>query len=120
MNTELLLKVKAHILEEPKRLNMSTWVRTDEVGPDAPSCGTIACIAGWVCLLIDADFDRRRSYRVNAIRLLGITEEQADRLFYIEAWPSEFYLDYSNTFSFAKMAKVTAERIDYFINTKGD
>lgn len=46
------------IREEPKRLDMNTWLSYFQGKPnystykeDLPSCGTIGCFAGWVCVL---------------------------------------------------------------------
>lgn len=62
----LLLKVKAHILAVPKRYNQSVWcvVAKNETQikqalfdgvidkrSDLPECGTVGCIAGWICHL---------------------------------------------------------------------
>jgi len=61
LNIELFEKVKAHILEEPRRLSQITWVTTREQQPvrfaeivssdQEPPCGTVACVAGWTSLL---------------------------------------------------------------------
>lgn len=57
---DLLLRIKAIVLDEPKRLDMRWWVsrwkgkRTHDacVDPPAPACGTVGCIAGWGALLL--------------------------------------------------------------------
>jgi hypothetical protein len=73
MNIELLQKVKAHILEEPKRFNLHYWggiidpsfygslgEKIDDYGPDDietaihkqhPPCGAVGCIAGNILIL---------------------------------------------------------------------
>lgn len=73
MNIELLQKVKAHILEEPRRFNLGYWggivdpkfynellAEEDEGGDEElesvlakqrPPCGAVGCIAGNVCIL---------------------------------------------------------------------
>lgn len=68
---KLLLKVKTRILEEPKRLRMSEWIRIKAMDATAeedtmcdgcgkegrseeiqyPACNTVGCIAGWMDLL---------------------------------------------------------------------
>jgi len=43
----LMSDIRAYILEEPKRINMSDWIETDmkyikeEHGVDGPVCGTL-------------------------------------------------------------------------------
>lgn len=58
---ELLNRVKDIILEEPRRLNMDDWIIAfqhtgwHDSGVNfehAPACGTIACVAGWVHVLL--------------------------------------------------------------------
>jgi hypothetical protein len=52
---ELLDEIKAVITAEPKRINMDNWLfdPKDVPEPSRPACGTVACIAGWTCLLVD-------------------------------------------------------------------
>lgn len=133
MNIELLNKVKAHILEEPKRLDMSVILRR------APrnACGTAGCVDGWAQVLsncaalgslvfFDGDYVKGRE-------LLGLTQEEAERLFsdpkdgydedhveYAEnGWPEEFIDRYRKARNASQRAIVTVERIDHFIKTKG-
>src|SRR5271170_7179975 len=94
MNTELLLKVKQHILEEPSRLIMGDWLMAYPPGLNirdfaaritVPSCGTVGCIAGWVCEL--GGVEQARSYTsLRAAQLLDISSEDARRLFHRERW----------------------------------
>lgn len=122
MNVKLLRKVKKHILAEPKRFCFH-WARKSLEAP----CGTRACIAGWTIILgaglmepFDADGDlvipksltrnKMGYYSGPASKLLGITEEQADRLFVY--WPSPFK-------DRGYDAKTAAARIEHFIKTEG-
>jgi len=77
----LLRKVKQHILEDPERIAMGVW-RIEErgianrYGLEIPSCGTVACIAGWTEIL------SRQPPSHEASDILGITDEQSGELFY--------------------------------------
>lgn len=55
MNVKLLREVAEHILEEPKRFQMETFISRDmdffRRRHIAPACGTVGCIAGWTCIL---------------------------------------------------------------------
>jgi len=52
MNVDLLLKVRAAILEEPKRIDMEAWSETKKNScRELPKCGAVACISGWACVL---------------------------------------------------------------------
>lgn len=47
----LLQDVKRAIQEEPKRADMSTFIEERRPEDGGPACGTVGCIAGWICLL---------------------------------------------------------------------
>lgn len=57
---DLLLRIKAIVAEEPKRLDMRWWVSRwrGRKLPSAyfkakePACGTVGCIAGWGAILL--------------------------------------------------------------------
>jgi hypothetical protein len=117
INVKLLRKVQKHILAEPKRVNMGTFIYRKKDEPDMcekwPACGTVACIAGWAVTL-----SQKKEMNYNAIperarRLLGLDWEQANYLFYdrpcmVMATPQT-----------AAHAQQTAKLIDHFIAIKG-
>lgn len=145
MNTELLLKVKAAILEEPKRLDMSDWAMSEfdmKLLPEdiQPPCNTVACIAGWAISIHNNIFgeelytlvkSKPAQYAAEGVYdhyhfgphfeakgLLELTEEQADSLFYREYWPLQFRAPYTNAAQGSILrAKLAADRIDHFIAT---
>lgn len=51
MNLELAKRVRQIIRDNPERHNQSTWFSDNETLPNDPSCGTTACLAGWVAAL---------------------------------------------------------------------
>lgn len=138
MNKELLLRVKAHILEEPRRLNMSNWIQNAEAGlcvsyefesgeldihtlskDEVPPCGTVACIAGWACLLSDKKV-RNYSAESTAIRSLNITFGQSEKLFFPYGWPNKAdYEEYQSCGNAEQRAQIVARVIDGFIATEG-
>jgi hypothetical protein len=97
----LLQRVKAHILEEPLRLNMTDWVRRGErrIGEmvddgeheAVPPCGTVACVAGWV---VELGAKRPKQIPLStpdkAMQLLGIRGVDAWNvdLFFDNQWPA--------------------------------
>jgi hypothetical protein len=143
MNKELLREVKAHILAEPLRLYMSTYVikktenssrysLTDIYGNPRPfpECGTVGCIAGWGGLLhpikrvlfeasnmFKPRFDSDKGWRGYA-KMFDLTPTQAERLFEPRAWPVQFR---AGTFNDGrrKTAELAAACIDFFIKTDG-
>src|ERR1700727_2591993 len=99
VNKELLKKVRDIIVEEPKRLNMRYWgvhetltdpvFFTDKI--EYPSCGTVACLAGWTILAQHPRENWKRILNVKggafgvsiaheAIEALGLHEEYYETL----------------------------------------
>jgi hypothetical protein len=95
MNVKLLRKVKRHILEEPKRFLMSTIDTHGAPGEETgyggkfAKCGTAACICGWACALSGTAW--REARFATAEKLLGITPNEAARLFEPGCWPEQFH-----------------------------
>jgi hypothetical protein len=145
MNIELLQRVKQHILDEPRRLNMGTWVSTvrktvpaftgvyGRGEADLPPCGTVACVAGWAVLLSRfngkpeeyAAFIRERNTLspdglTSSIgqEELGLSPSQMETLFYVGRWPERFRVAHEQAeeaADYQAMAQITADRIDYLI-----
>ena len=110
MNTKLLLEIKKHILTHPKQLNMGTWMTKT-------NCGTTCCIAGWACLLSKELYANTNVWRF-AEKILDI-EGESDRLFHTEDWPTKYRNLYYDAGSSEARAKVTADRIQHYIDTGG-
>jgi hypothetical protein len=118
MNVELLEKIKAHILANPHSIDMRNW---------SGECGTVACIAGHACLFaghkpIKAEGFDYEYFRINgkdaeevAMELLRLSRGDAYSLFHLSHWPDKFFEAYTQAFFTETQAKVTAERIDFFI-----
>lgn len=147
INVKLLLAVKRAILEEPRRINMDISIKRKTTGA-APRCGTVGCIAGWALVLdalskrphkamtrpvmgevlrgLDKAWDS--SVLPNAEELLRLTVSQADRLFYVWNWPASLRIPYraaqfeqhpDTVKDHEAAARITARRIDLFIQTEG-
>lgn len=118
MNTKELLKVKEQILRNPESLDMQVII-----------CGTTACLAGHICINnglepdVNGGFcrlaDGRDTFTV-VRHILKITHIQSRRLFYLSGWPEDLYKRYKRARTAKNRAKVTAERIDRFIESKGE
>lgn len=52
--------------------------------------------------------------------LLGLTSDQAERLFYETNWPDKYYMQYETAKTSRGRARAAANRIDHFIQTKGE
>lgn len=131
LNVELLLKIKAHILEEPKRLAMQDWLVTGlkpgseyhgDIEDTVPDCGTVGCIAGWAVMLVDNTNHENLTSR--AIQLLGITKHPLyEQLFYTDQWRQEIKIEYMLAVEdedHPAIAVATAKQIDWFIANYAD
>lgn len=145
MNTELLLRVRDHILAEPRRLNMSRWAQPARPGNKvkiqyelgeqisdensvkrltartAPPCETVACIAGWAVTLNNPELIKGLSfYQINWYRraqaALDLENDLlADRLFYPQYWPEPFCSAYTKCKTQRQRARLVAKVINNFI-----
>ncbi len=127
MNTKLLRRIKSVIKAEPKRLDMGAWTYRN-VRRSGPPCGTVGCIAGWAVLLSTKGRNNKERYE-NADpsdwagegrRLLKLDAGEAHKLFFVGCWPYELHEAYDDAYGDPKArAKITCERIDRFIESKG-
>lgn len=117
INTRLLRRIQKQILKEPRRFLMHRWF-----------CDTAACIGGWA-IALDKNFklakagvldaQSRRPTSERAAQALGLRRAIAERLFYVDEWPSPFREQYDDALGRAGRARVAARRIEHFIKTKG-
>lgn len=128
INSELLLKVAEYIEGHPKEFDMSHWRGHQKkqlpnpwyrvvVGLPAPTeaCGTTYCMAGWTVALSGGDM--AGNLPAQAQRLLSLSLEQAQRLFYEHNWPQRFRG--SHVKHDADRVWLASERIRHFIATNG-
>lgn len=141
INYPLLRQIRDEILKRPKQFEMSTWFSKD---PGAPMCVTTACIAGWAVTIdkskpecisplvgaksISPKFGNGLDYLSGNVahkmqrrgrQLLGLNSSQANGLFMVSGWPDRFRRSHVSTASQEGRAKIAADRIDFFIKTKG-
>lgn len=101
---ELARKILDQVESQPATLAMETWETVDstdlwdwETGETVEGCGTTRCIAGWAIFFSalpgeSVDAARRRvgdelglpSWPLVAAALLGLSEEEADSLFFTD------------------------------------
>lgn len=128
MNVKLLRKIKKHILEEPRRFLMRTFmVRKNEVigktfNSDSyqqipfAKCGTAACIGGWAVLLSDGMDAPIGSVRERASQLLGLSpNDMHSEVYEVDFWPEEFSVAYRGAKTQRARATVAAKFIDHLI-----
>ena len=75
MRVDRLEIIRDRVLAEPEKLDMSSY-----------HCGTSHCIAGWATWLFAEGDARLAESPEMAQELLGLTNDQADNLFYPPAW----------------------------------
>lgn len=130
INTELLAKVRDHILEEPRRYDQGTWGKQSEEAP----CGTVACLAGWTAYLgglmtLTELQEGAAVVRERAQRALGLSDIEARMLFAGRprcdcgsdlceyGWPHRFAIQYENAMTDEGRARAAADYIDHIIAT---
>lgn len=148
INKKLLRKIRDHILETPKHMNMilfagdTTNCDINYAEAKKYTCNSVGCIAGWACFLGPKTIGTVPYWEIEdkAEELLQLAP-QADwavpsmggKLFYVEGWPLKFKKRLLNdpegdwgdpeNLKFKpgskRYAKVVADRIDHFIETKG-
>lgn len=124
INTELLEQISDYILRHPDELAMDSWSDIPGTIKRFFGCGTTRCIAGTAMFLAQqngADIPNSASTPGMAQQLLGLTFAQAERLFYLQNWPSEYRNAYAPGRKYSDTAAwVTAQRIKHFIATNGE
>lgn len=145
----LLNEAVEHILEEPKRFEMGDWGTTfsddfiseygDQYRTPIPTCNTQGCLAGWIVFLNKprlwksmlkeakttqtCDLDAGIPVAETAAHILGITDEQADSLFYVGGCNTLGWGKFGERFDSARTpkqrAKVLQARVKHFIKTDG-
>lgn len=125
LNVKLLREIQKEISEEPKRLDMGTWLHKYEKHRISdlefvPPCGTVGCIAGWAKILSERAGVVFTNYgtSLNACIALDIQEEDSIYLFYTDHWPDDLqyrYNDADDAKDYTEKAAVTCEAIDRFI-----
>lgn len=134
MNTELLTTIKRIALDDPDHFDMEMF---------ADDCGTTCCIAGFGVKIANPErftelkrmqpppgsstnqwLEDRKRWEAAGAEAIGISKEQAERLFYYESWPLEFELRYNEAIDpdsgdGSLKAATVADRIDHFIATEG-
>lgn len=125
MNVQLLREIQVEILAKPDAFRMDVW-----------TCGTAHCIAGWALHLTGqriADMraptalqttEDGRLVQHAACDALQIDEDEGGVLFNTCKWPDYFRNELEDDdgdpiSDRQKLAKVAAERIDFFIIAEG-
>jgi hypothetical protein len=144
MNLRKLRKLKTFLKAVPERFTMGTWLEEfdsescevdqfiDSTGLILmPPCETAACLAGQTVMMEDKTYDDGRDAMKGATEILGLSNEEADRLFRLTGgqqgwrggrtnrWPVQFSKAYRKAKTPSARVKVACDRIDHFIETKG-
>lgn len=129
---EILLGIKEAVLANPKFYDQNSFVE------DISICDTTCCLAGWADYTVNGskahnkraknylayleDFDSGKDVNWEKIgaKALGLPALLAYKLFVDSTeWPHPFDERYQNARTYARRARVAANRIDHFIATDG-
>jgi hypothetical protein len=130
MNVKRLLKVKKAILDNPKKVNMDTWIGVSNVDLQhqpkelkSSECQTTGCIAGWTCANFSKKkfFDDPAEIQYEANYVLEIDRgDISDELFFLDCWPISLRVRLDGASTSEEYVQVIADRIDAFIEEYGD
>lgn len=128
----LLRRVCKRVLEEPRRVDMSSWVSKNHFD-GGPPCGTVGCIAGWAIMdrwskkkltkLTDGDvLEMQVGAARNFAKLIGVDPWSPlfKSLVYVESWPEPFrsrYVRAEAKNSPRLRALATVARVKHYIKT---
>lgn len=147
MNVEKLREVEKFLITEPRVFTMSegidvfdaegiweeeTFIDQNNLIQVAP-CGTACCMAGAAYIIthgVDGDYSDVEWGEVQreATKVLGLTFEEAERLFYLPrdqwhqdggSWPQEFAARFDEAKTPLERVQVGVARIEHFIKTNG-
>lgn len=131
MNVALLKKVRSAILAHPDQFEMKDFfqgsLKLNRRRVPAGGCGTAACIGGWALHLTTKEKTLAESriaahglwVWTDAARVLGISFDEAGALLDVREWPEQFRTRYNKAKSVRPRARAAADRISWFIKTKG-
>lgn len=140
ITTETITRLRetvAFIGQEPRRLDMHQALAPARYLDDEkqPPCGSVGCLAGWRVAMINPQlFNSRVTDRMSAEYIgfdwdsveeraqvsLGLTDEQADRLFHVRNWPANFAYAYRSAESPQQKWEALRDRVEHFIATGGE
>lgn len=91
---KILLKAAKSISENPLNVDMAVFI---EHNSTVAPCGTVGCIAAWICAHGEVKNLRRLkepwdsgAIADRAAKILGLSTDQLSTLFYVEDWPEKF------------------------------
>lgn len=136
VNTKLFEQVMEQIESNPEHFEMQSFFAADTyklcsreaVMKDLISesrCGTTACIAGWAITLHHKNNLLSDGFAIcgptedAATGILGINYDEAQRLFYVENWPDPYRREYIDAEQPEERVRISVDRINYFLATKG-
>tara|TARA_R110000868_G_scaffold56338_1_gene174431 strand:- start:193 stop:708 length:516 start_codon:yes stop_codon:yes gene_type:complete len=106
-------------------MSVGLTIDTDEKlsAEDIPSCGTVACIAGWMCVLNQRHLPQPFTFvalngehswldvwtNASSLLELDVDSPRLRHLFFIDAWPSDWYDNYMHTENDADRRRVVTE-----------
>lgn len=88
---EILAAVCKVIADEPRRYDQSRWLVRVTDGSDLipkgyfPECGTVACVAGWTCIINRRVPENNMVVEDKAQKILGLDYKEREELFDVNA-----------------------------------
>jgi len=126
---QVLIETMKQVELNLDRFNMANWIirldweptdgtRVKDVQTDGlHQCGTTMCLAGWIVAVHGQGMNPRMWISEAATELVGLTEKQADLLWYLRMWPRRYEDAYLSADSLEKSFSALKDRVEYFIQT---
>jgi hypothetical protein len=130
LNVPLLREIQKQILEKPNTFFMRNWIRrkkfegstyiNDEgLSTRYAECGTVGCIAGTACLIMEregklSELNGADDIKSGAIDLLGL-KDVGNSLFYVDNWDCEIRKEYREAPTAKCRAVAACKQIDLYI-----
>lgn len=126
---------KNYLKEEARRFNMSWWgAKVPTYGENNPPCGTTMCLAGaavlantrikydrgdkdWFVMPNGESLYTKVTIPQLARKLLGLTVEQKNALFYVSGWPGKYEVAYQSAHTPQERLQAGLDRMDYMLAT---
>ena len=122
MNKDYLERVLGLMDAYPENVDMQTWAKGTLVIDKgiAPTCGTTGCIAGYALALQNGYFsiESMDDIEKHAGDVLGLTDCQKLKLFFLQNWPIEHQKAYVDAITPRERTDAVISRVRDFMTTE--
>lgn len=115
LNRELMLKTRQLIIDHNEQFNYTEWRKGTPKSILLHTCGACACVGGFAEVAYLKENPGKERDATNSRKILGLTDEQAEYLFYCGSLDDEPSIPLLKETSYREAIK----RIDYLLMKDG-